>query len=423
MSTRERVRDAPREVRRALLGTAVLFASNGLAVFAFLARMPEIAARNGLDLVGVGVVLLVGQLGGVVAAPVVPRLLRNLGTRDASVLGSAFLATSVALVGLATAPWQLALALVVVGVGDVLADLPMNAQASLVQDRLPRSVFSRLHGLWSVGALGGSAVAAATVGLGVELVPFLVGVAVVLSVVAVGVRPLLLADGPGRRGSAAQVAVPADRAAVARGVVPGDDVGEPVGDEGVDVVGAALRGAGLRAAVLLGALGFVTAFMEAPPSWGGLLVTEDLAGSEQAGALVVAAFSAAQVVGRLSGDVAIDRLGPVRAMRLSVGAQAVGVALAALGGAPTTVGLGYALLGVGAAIGFPLLYRAAATTDGLASGVGLAAMNLGSRAGFVLGPLLVGAAADRLGVGDGLAVVMGVALVALMFASPRFRAG
>lgn len=408
----ERLRDADPVHSRALLGTSILFANNGLAFFAFIARLPDVQQRVGIDLVGVGLVLLVGSAGGIAAAPLVPRVLDRLGSARLSVLGSAVLALSMVGVALSTQPWHLAVALVVVGGADVFADLPMNAQASVVQDHLPRSVFSRLHGLWSAGALGGSGIAALSATLGIDVVPFLLVTAVVLAGVAVLTRPLLL------DASYDDAVVEASTPGV-QDAVEGDDVD---GARGRASTGRRRDEPALRAGLLLGLLGLLAAYMEAPPNWGGLLVTEDLDGAVGTGALVVAAFSALQVVGRFAGDAVIDRVGPSTAVRGSALSQLAGllVLLVLSGTGPALVA--YALLGLGAAVAMPLLYRASATTPGLSSGAGLAAMNVGSRTGFLVGPLLIGAAADRLGVASGLVLVMGVTTVGLLVLSGRFTA-
>lgn len=390
-----RVRDAPVDVRRALAGTAVLFVANGAASHAWLARLPELQERLGIGLDVVGVVLLVHTLGATLVSPLSGAAVNRLGSRTVAVGGSMLLSCLVALLAVVDGPLQLGVLLFAVGAADATADVAMNAQASIVQDRLPRSVFSRLHGAWSAGGLLGAATAALAAAVGIGFGPFVVAVAAVLTIGAAATARVLVAD-PARVGAPADA--PADAPA-----------------------GVALRVLVRRGAVLA-ALGALVVVMEAPARWGALLVTRDRGGSAALGGIALAVFAALQLVGRLAGDAVVDRVGPVRAVRASVLAQVVGLGLVLVALGPWVAVAGHAALGVGAAVAFPLLYRAAARTPGLPGGTGLAVMTFGSGTGALVAPALVGVTAERAGgVAIGLAGVMGVALVAIALAAPRFR--
>ncbi len=64
---------------------------------------------------------------------------------------------SLALPSLAPGLWTLCAALLVYGATAGMSDVAMNALGVEVENRLGRSIMSGLHGMWSVGALIGSA--------------------------------------------------------------------------------------------------------------------------------------------------------------------------------------------------------------------------------------------------------------------------
>ena len=107
-----------------------------------------------------GLALICGAVGGVIAMQFAPRIMRKIGPstlqRAAMLLGCLMLPVAV----LAPGAWQLGAALLLMGAGIGTVDLVMNAQAVQVEARMGRPVMSGLHGLWSFGALSGAGLGA-----------------------------------------------------------------------------------------------------------------------------------------------------------------------------------------------------------------------------------------------------------------------
>jgi MFS family permease len=134
-------------------------------------------------------------------------------------------------------------------------------------------------------------------------------------------------------------------------------------------------------------------------------------------------FQVAMTAGRLTGDRVVDRFGQRLVARVGGGVIAVGFAIMlAAPSLPTTL-VGYALAGLGVATLVPAVYAAADEVPGLPTGVGLTAVNLLLRIGFLVSPPLIGVVADAVGLRVGLGfVVLAGLLVLLLGRSLRTRA-
>jgi MFS family permease len=132
----------------------------------------------------------------------------------------------------------------------------------------------------------------------------------------------------------------------------------------------------------------------------------------------VAAFMAGMFGGRLVGDWLTDRIGGARVLRLGTALVAAGIVLGALVGHPAAFLAGLVLAGLGAAGFFPLAFSAAARTPGVSPGAGAATVSLAARIGFLSEPVLMGAAAELIGLRWAFVLVAAVA-VALAVLSPR----
>ena len=135
-------------------------------------------------------------------------------------------------------------------------------------------------------------------------------------------------------------------------------------------------------------------------------------------ALGYAAFMAGMVAGRFAGDRLTDRFGGALVLRGGTALVAVGLVTGIAVNHPAAFAFGLTLAGLGAAGFFPLAFSAAARTKGVSPGSGAATVSLAARLGFMVEPVLVGAAADLLGLRWAFGLVAVVALV-LAAAAPR----
>jgi MFS family permease len=287
--------------------------------------VPWIAAHVGIGVGELGVALLMPGIGAMLAMPFSGRLAHRYRVRPLVRVTIVAWCASLALPALPTSLALLCLVLLVYGATAGLADMAMNTQGVLVEQRFGRSVMSRFHGFWSVGVLAGSAGSALASHVGTDTrLQFLIVALVLATVGAVAARSLL------------------------------DDVTSAQGDPPPRF---ALP---TRLVLLIGLVGLCAVFGEqAGTDWSALFIRRELAGSASLAALAVTAFAATMAAVRLLGDHVIAALGPVRTVRLS-GACATAGAMTVVLAPSLAVGLvGFALLGVGVAVVVPLVFATA----------------------------------------------------------------
>jgi fucose permease len=257
--------------------------------------------------------------------PLASRIMHRYGARTAVRGLIALWCASLALPALAPSLAALCALLVVLGATAGMADVAMNAQGVDVERRHGTSIMSGLHGLWSVGALLGSAVGVAAVHAGLDARVHLPLAALVLT----ALTPL-----------------------AARGLL---DVRAEPGDDPPPRFALPPR-----SALLIGAVGMCAILAEvASADWSGVYLRDVTHASETIAVASSAAFNCTMAATRLVGDAVVRRFGPVRTVRASGGLAVLGGALVVTAPVPALGIAGFALLGVGIAVVVPLAFAAA----------------------------------------------------------------
>ena len=315
----------PPAVRQARVATSAVFVVHGAVVGSFAARVPWIADHVGVGPGGLGIALLMPGVGALVAMPLSGRLIHRFDLR--SVAGILILVWCAALLlpAFPTTLVLLCLALIAYGAAAGLADVAMNAEAVLVEERYGRSVMASFHGWWSVGGLAGSGVAALAARAGVDARVHFAVVAVVLAVVSVLATRRLL---PHR--AEPELDAPPAFALPSRAVLP------------------------------IGLIGLCAVFAEqAGLDWSAVFIRDLLHHPASTGALTVAIFSISMAAVRFAGDAVVRRFGPVAAVRMAGLCATVGAFAIVLSHQIVVVIVGFGLLGTGIAIVVPLVFAAA----------------------------------------------------------------
>jgi fucose permease len=372
------------------VGVAVLFLTNGAVFATVVPRYPELKDRLDLSNTALGSAVAAFWLGALLVGLVAGAAVTRWTSARVAVACTLVAAANLVLVAAAPAWWALCLVLFVAGSVDSVADVAENAHALRVERRYGRSILNSLHGLWSIGAVGGGAAGAAAAGLAVPLGWHLSVAGALCALLALAAGRLLL---PGR-------------------------------DETERPTAAAVAPGRRRFGALVLALGAVAAgaqlVEDVAATWSPVYLREDLGAGAAAAGLGFVALQASQTVGRLLGDRVVGRFGDrtvARAGALLAGA-AVALALALPSVPATVVALGVAGLGIGTLI--PAAMRAADAVPGLAPGVGLTLVGTVLRVAGLAIPVAVGFAADRVGLRVAL-VVVPVAAVAVLVCARALR--
>ncbi|REE76624.1 fucose permease [Rhodococcus wratislaviensis] len=346
-------------LRRARAGTFGIFGINGFLLGMWVVHIPAIEDRTGISHSTLGSLLLllaVGAIGGMqVSGPLADRF----GSRRMVIIAGLVLSAATVGPGLASAAWQLGLALLVFGFANGALDVSMNSQAVEVEQRYGRPIMSAFHALFSVGGVAGSLLGAATLAAGwAPLTALLTAAVVGVVAVAAGSR-WLMADRPRSRHEIA----PAEKA----------------------------QGRLSTRVLALGGIAFMLMLSEGVANdWSTLQVKEHLGTSDSVAALAFGAFSVMMTVGRFTADRVSGALGPVAVVRYGTLIAALGMLLVVVSGLlPLTV-LGWALFGLGLSGCVPQIFTAAGNLGAGSAGTNMSRVVGLGYVGFLAGPATIG---------------------------------
>jgi MFS family permease len=156
-------------------------------------------------------------------------------------------------------------------------------------------------------------------------------------------------------------------------------------------------------------------------TWSTVYLQDDLASLAWIAPLGYAAYQTVVLITRLMTDRLVPLVGRSRLVAVAASVSAVGCAIIALLPFPGAAIVGFALAGVSAGVLIPVTFGAAGDLDPAHSDQVIARVNLFNYAGAILGAVVVGVMADWPGLGPAF-LLPAVALAAILFAVPRFRA-
>lgn len=346
---------------------ALIFAMHGIANAMLHTRVPDIQLALGLSEGALGLALMGAPLGSMLAFPLASRAIEHFGTRR--VMATTFAAMILCMPIMTLAPngiWLFAL-MAINGAGASLAAMAFNVEADRVEASIGRRIMNGCHGAWSLGYLAASSIGGAIRGLGIAPhLHLLVFAPIILS----GVLTLvwLLQASPARQFTTQPVAR-------RRFALP-------------SLMLLALVAVGLGAELLEGASRI----------WATILLRDSFDVVPWIESSALPAMVLTMAIGRLVADRWIDRFGPVRVSRILLAIAFVGLAAVAAAPHPAVVILGFATLGLGICVIYPLSISAAARLgDGPAS-QNVATLTLIIQVVMLIAPMFTGLVAEQFGV-------------------------
>ncbi|MFE5220576.1 MULTISPECIES: MFS transporter [unclassified Streptomyces] len=313
------------EVRRARYAVAAVFAVHGAVTGSFATRVPWIQDHASLGAGQLGFALAFTAFGASCAMPLAGRISHHFGSRTA-LRGLLTLWTlSLILPSLAPNLYTLCLAMFAYGATAGMADVAMNALGVEIERLLEKSIMSGLHGMWSAGALVGSAAGTLAAHLGSDARLHHALAAAALTLLGLLACNWVLDLQPAE-----------DEEPPPRFALPP------------------------RSALLIGTVGFCAVFAEgASLDWSAVFLRDRLDGSAGLAAASTTGFMLTMAVARIAGDAVVNRFGAVRTVRAGGMLAVLGGLLIVLAGHPAVAMGGFALMGLGIAVVVPLCFAAA----------------------------------------------------------------
>lgn len=358
------------QLNRARLGVGLIFLTNGAAYASLVPRLPEVKADLALTNAMFGLAIAAFPAGAFASGLFAAVLIRRFGSPVIAWLG--MIASMVAIFAAAAAP-SLAVfiaAVFLAGCADSVTDVAQNHHALRVQKLMGRSIINSYHAMWSVGALIGGALGAGAIAVGLDRVPHLAVVGVLILLAATLGHRMMLPGAEPTQAADAQATHPED--------VRTSWLRHPW------LVLAALSLLAIAGAII----------EENGGTWATLYMSTELGVT---GGLTAAAYVAAMgshFLGRVSGDALVNRLGQATMARLGGALVVVGMGLAIAFPSPWLTVVGYACAGYGVATVIPSIFEAADAMPGFKPGTALMVTSLLLRIGFLVSPPLLGLLAD-----------------------------
>ncbi len=356
-----------------------------LAFGSWLPRIPEVQHALGLDHATLAMALLGLPVGILVTLPFAGPLTARIGGRNAIIYGIAAFLVAIVLPAWAWNVQSLFACLVAAGSAMSIAELGLNIKADEIEKNGGRMIMSTCHGFWSLGVMAGSLVAA-------------------------GFAAFALTPGISQLAFAVILFIPS---MLGTRLLPQDRSGAQ------DTEKKEKKRLGLPHPILIGICLFtigITMTEGAAADWSAVFLRDMFgAGPAQAG-IGYSVFAMMVAAGRFTGDRVKARFGAVFAARGSALIGLAGVAVIFTASVPAVAVFGFALLGAGASLGFPLAVTAAADAPGGTPAGNVAILSFMALAGFLLGPPMIGFAAQATDIRWGLAVLAPALTVSIVLA-------
>ena len=339
-------------LRSAANATRIAFIANGLAFASWAPIIPFAKANTGVDEAALGLLLLCLGIGSVISMPITGWLCARHGTRPMILISAMIMACALPFLAYLVEYWALAVTLLIFGASIGTLDVAMNIHAAEVEKRSGRALMSGFHGMFSVGAICGAGFVTLLISYGVAplIATLCVTGSVIIAILWVQSHYLITKS----------------------------DAPEPFRPPSGIVKWLALL-AGI-AFLIEGAI----------MDWGALLMIERAVFSMEQAALGYIAFSITMVIGRLSGDYIVPRIGR-RAILLGGGTLVVlGLIAIITLPSPALNLIGFAVIGLGAANLVPVVFSAAGQQSDMDPNMAVASVTFVGYAGILLGPAIIG---------------------------------
>jgi MFS family permease len=350
-------------------------------VATWASRIPAIKHAVGLSQAGLGLTLLGGAVGALLAMNVAGFLTARWGSRPVAIVTTLAVCGSLPLLALAQTPVALFTALFLLGATIGSMDVAMNAQAVAVERRLDRPILSSFHGMYSLGGLAGALAGGVAAGLGFDPLANFAAAAIVSLCIAVPAFAWLLPAGVDSAGAGVTFSLPS------------------------------------RAVLTVGLIAFCTVVGEgAVADWSAVYLRSEADATAAVAAFGFASFSLTMAASRFAGDRLNARFGPSNMVRWGGLVAAVGFLVVIAVPVPFVAIAGFGLAGMGFSSIFPIAISAAGRIPSVASGTAIAAVATCGYTGFLIGPPVIGFIAQATSLRFGLGVVVALSLLAAALA-------
>jgi MFS family permease len=359
----------------------IIFALFGVIMGSWAGRIPALAERVHVSHSALSMVLLCGGVGALLSFPVSSFLMGRFGARKSLLIAGLALLTVLVSIGMAPTVPRLMMAVLMLGITASTYDVAMNAAAAKREKQTGKSQMSMLHGLACGGGLAGATLGSLMAGLHIAPATHFIMVAIPLAMALVGACQMLDIEDAAEQVEKKKFALP-------RGPM-----------------------------ALLGLLGFLGSMSEGSiADWSGVFLKEHFNVGDGMAPLALTCFSAMMLISRLVGDKLKAKYGAQRLITSGAMLSSAGLFFAVLSPNAYFALGGFAVAGLGLSLLFPFVFSAA----GAQGPVALAGVASMAYSGTLMGPPVIGAIAQHVGMQMAIGYVGALSLV-IAFVASRTR--
>jgi fucose permease len=374
----------------------LIFFIAGVAVATWLARLPALRDNLDLEIVEVGLFLFGGAIGALSGLSVAAFVIARIGQQRAILIFTLVAISGMGLVGVLSVVWPLFVlafsAVFLFGIGMSVTDVAMNVEGAAVERELDKHIMPWFHALFSIGTVVGALLATAASGAEISVAWHFATVAAILvplTIWAVGMLETprsVSADDREKKNTRREIL---------------QTWREP-----------------RTLAIGLVALGM--AFAEGSANdWLPIAMVDDRGASNADAAGWLVLFTLAMTIGRTAGVPLLNRFGRVTILAAASGFALIGLGVLITIPHPTASLIAVVLWGLGSSLGFPVAMSAAGD-DPEKGPVRVSVVATIAYAAFLVGPPMIGALGQVVGVMNSLWTVV-VLIVIAFFAIPQTK--
>lgn len=371
----------------------LMFFANGFAVATWAARIPDVQRLLALEPSSLGMAMFACGVGALLSMPVAGKASGRCGSGPVTITMLLLFATSLVLVGRMGNLYQLAAGLAAFGFSASAMDIAMNAQGVAAQRQVKLPIMSRLHALWSVGGMTGAAFGALMAKLDVLPSQHFLYVAAFLVVLAVAARRFMICKSA--------------------------ELGPLVHELEIAGAGASVNATPLSKTILLYCAICFFGFMceGAIADWSALFLGKCLNTDSGFAALGYSAFSMAMAAGRFAGDHLMILVGRNNLLRYGNLSNALIITIMLLVKSPWLALGGFIIVGFGLCTLAPIIYGSVSDLARDRVAAALAKVGFAGYFGLLIGPPVLGIAAQAFGFAAPLAIVAALSLLVFILAT------
>ncbi len=345
--------NTPNRIR---LAVSLFYFGQGIAFASWASRIPDIKYTLNLSDGALGSILLALPLGQLVTMPISGRLVTKYGSKKILTINAPLYVIALSNLGLATAPWHLAVFLFLFGVIGNMCNIAVNTQGSEAEKLFGRPIMTSFHGAWSIAGFTGALVGLLMVNL--HIAPYHhFWIITILIWLNIFLNYKYLVPGKGSK------------------------------SERKPKLFTMPEGSLLQ----LGIIGFCSMATEgAMFDWSGVYFKEIVKAPTSLVILGYASFMIMMATGRFVGDKIIEKLGRKRTIQISGLIISSGMFLSVFLPYVIPATIGFMLVGIGVSSIVPTVYSVAGKNGKVSPGIAIAMVSSVSYLGFLMGPPLIG---------------------------------